>query len=61
MSKIQRPEPEMEGEPLAPDDLAAITGEAIRIEDSEPAIRASLPHSEALPIVLSLLCNLFLT
>jgi EmrB/QacA subfamily drug resistance transporter len=51
----------MQGEPLAPDDLAAITGEAIRIEDSEPAFRASLPHSEALPIVLSLLCNLFLT
>ena len=51
----------MQGEPLAPDDLAAITGEAIRIEDSESAIRASLPHSEALPIVLSLLCNLFLT
>lgn len=51
----------MEGEPLAPDDLAAITGEAIRIEDSEPVFRASLPHSEALPIVLSLLCNLFLT
>ena len=51
----------MQGEPLAPDDLAALTGEAIRIEDAEPAMRASLPHSEALPIVLSLLCNLFLT
>ena len=51
----------MQGEPLAPDDLAAMTGEAIRFEDSELATQVSLPHSQALPIVLSLLCTLFLT
>ena len=51
----------MQGEPLAPDDLAAITGEAVLIEDSVPRGRTMLPHSEVLPIVLSLLCNLFLT
>jgi len=51
----------MQGEPLAPDDLAALTGEAVLIDESEPSALPSLPHSEALPIVLSLLCNLFLT